>query len=237
MKITAYLVLILSAWLLAACQPQVNAVPATPTPTAPPEITPTPTLVPTPNAGQSRQAIIAGLLAMYVKASHIDVTTVGEDGSATNTLIEFLPPDRKYISSGGVEYIVVGGKVYMKTASKGWFVAPMSAALFITDPPTAEGIDPTISDAHLLRKDTLNGKDMWVYGFTITNKTDALTLVNKAELWVSLADGLPAKYITDGDTYGVSTQSDGSSKAVTSKAVMTTLINFNAPIKIDAPVP
>ncbi len=236
MKITTTLMLMFCACLLAACQTQVNTVEATIPPTLTPAPTAAPTPVATPNGEQSRKAIIDGLLAITLKASHMEVMTVAEDGSTTKTVIEFLPPDRKAISGDGAEYIAVGGKVYMKTANKAWFVAAMPASAFIPDPPTAAGIAETVSNARLLRKDTLNGKEMWVYGFTSTNQQDGQALVSKAELWVSLEDGLPAKYITDGETLAINTDSNGSSKTVKVKVMNTTVIDFNAPIKIEAPL-
>jgi len=237
MKISIPPVIILSIILLTACQPQVKTVEATPVPTITPAPTITPGPSPTPNAEQSHKAIVDGLLAISLKASHMEVTTVGEDGTTSNVVVDFLPPDRKHISGGGAEFIVAGGKVYMKTGSKDWFEAPMAVTNFIPDPPpTAAGIDGTVSDGHVLRSDTLNGKDILIYGFTSTNIMNGQTLVSKAELWVSLEDGLPVKYITDGDTPSVSTDSNGASKPIISKVLNTTLIDFNAQIKIEAPL-
>jgi hypothetical protein len=235
MKISALVILPLVC-LLASCQPQGKAADIVLAPTKPAGTTLASPSLPTPNAEQSREAIVAGLLAIALKASHMEVTTVQEDGSIAKTVVEFLPPDRKYISGDGAEYIVVGGKVYMKTAEKDWFIAPMSASLFVTDPPTGDGIAGTVSDARVLRKETLDGKEIWVYGYTSTTQWEELTLVSKAELWVSLDDGLPVKYITDGDTIGTSTGSDGSSKMITARVINTTLIDFNSPIKIEAPI-
>ena len=123
----------------------------------------------------------------------------------------------------------------MKTASNAWIVAPMSASQFIPDPPTADGVGQTVSDPRVLRKEMVNSKEIWVYGFTVTNKSNDLTAVSKAELWVSMDDNLPIKFMTDGETFGVSTDSNGSSKTVKAKVVNTTIIDLKASIKIEAP--
>jgi hypothetical protein len=231
MKIITALVLLLSACFLAACQTAVIPV----VPTTPPTLTAAPAA--TPNAEQSRTTIIAGLLAMALKASHMEVTTAQADGTTLKSVVEFLPPDRKYVAGDGSEFIIAGGKVYMKTASQAWIVTPVAASQFIPDPPTADGVGQMVSDARVLRTELLNGKEVRVYGFTNTAKSGDLSAVSQAELWVSLEDGLPVKFITDGETFGMSTDSNGSSKMVKAKVVNTTLIDFKAPVKIEVPMP
>jgi hypothetical protein len=217
--------------LSSACQPQATPAPAQAA---------TPTIAPTPSSEQARTAIIQALLSLNTQANRMDVTTLPDGGQATTNSIEFVPPDRKHITSpeAGVEYLVVGDQVYVHTTASGkWEETQIPAATFFGDQPVTESsIAQTISAPVFLRQDTLNGVAMMVYGYLSTTYSSDIELNAQTELWVGASDGLPYQMITDGEILAASTDpASGESKVVAVPAYTTTLIIFDPALSIEAP--
>ncbi|RPI23362.1 MAG: hypothetical protein EHM70_22605 [Chloroflexota bacterium] len=232
--------IVLMLGLLSSCQSQTPVPTALPSPTLPP--TPEPTLQPTPNTDEIHAAIVNALMALYVQANRMEVTTVTGDGEPQTNVIEFVPPDRKRLvdEKEGVEYIVAGGIVYALTTSSGqWEETQIPASTFMSDAGiTAEQIGSTISDPQWLRKDTLDGHAVNVYSYNSTTSSGDIELHSQTELWVGEADGLPYQMIIDGEILGASTDpGTGETELKAVKALTTTQIDFDPAIQIEPPTP
>lgn len=213
----------------------------TPEPTDSPLPSATPTLAPTPGVDEIHMRIVNALLALYTQPNRMDVTTILGDSQTRTNVIEFVPPDRKRLIDldEGVEYIVVGEKVYSKTKTSGeWKETQIPASTFMGDQEvTAQMISETISDEQWLRKDTLNGKAVIVYDYKSTTMSNDIELHSRTELWVGENDGLPYKMVIDGEILAASTDPNtGESKLQAVKALTTTLVDFNLTINIEQPV-
>jgi hypothetical protein len=219
---------------LAACQsPGAAAVSTQATASTPAATVPGPT----PDAQQAQDAIIKALLALSSHANRMDVTTALKGGQTDKSQIEFIPPDRKHITGGGAEYIVVGDKVYAKMSdSAGWQQTQISATTFIGDKPTPESIGKTIGRPQFVGADVLDGKPALVYRYVSTTTSGGVQLHDETKLWVSQKDGLPLKIVADGDALSVVTDpSTGVGKTQAVSAETTTLIHFDPSLKIEAP--
>jgi hypothetical protein len=205
-----------------------------------PEPPATPTAVPTPNEQEATTAIVTALLALYEQPNRMDVSTDLGGGDVRSNMIEFIPPDRKHIVDldGGLEYLIVGGVVYAKTSDSGeWEAAEIPASSFLGDAVvTAETIAATISNARLVRRDTLDGIPVIVYAYDSLTRSNDIDLHSQTELWVGEQDGLPYKMIVDGEVLSAATDPQtGESKLAAAQALTTTLIEFDPSISIEAP--
>jgi hypothetical protein len=219
------------AGLMAACQPQKG----NPTETAQSK----PALSATPNTDETRAKITNALFMLSTKSNRMTYTTVLQDGKTHPGEIEFVPPDRKRLAGEGPEYIIVGEKVFVKSAEKNtWEETQISAASFMGNgKDTLETIAKTIEDARLIRKDQLDGTAVFVYSYASTNRSNDLELHSQTELWVSEADGSPLKMIIDGEIVQVASDpATGESQSSAVKALTTTLITFDENIKIENPM-
>jgi hypothetical protein len=198
-------------------------------------------MAPTPSSEQARTAIIQAFLALNTQPNRMDVTTLQDGGQTKTNLIEYVPPDRKHITSPeeGVEYLAIGDKVYVYTSAAGkWEETQIPAATFFGDQPVTESsIAQTISQAEFLRKESLNGKAMLVYGYLSTTHSSDIELLSQAELWVGEADGLPYQMVTDGEILAASTDpASGESKLAAVPALTTTIIVFDPTLSIEPPM-
>ena len=170
----------------------------------------------------------------------MESTTVPTRVTASNTVIEYIPKDRKHIVTDNAELIVAGGKVYMKTAGSGQWQekAQMSATTYLGDGNvTDKTIAATISAAQFVRSDALDGRPVAVYSYTSTTQSGDIQLHSQTELWVGKADSLPYKMIIDGDILGMATDTKtGTTKSVAVKALTTVLIVFDPTIQIEPPL-
>jgi hypothetical protein len=210
---------------------------------AAPTDTPAPALppadAPTPDAGQARIAILEALMAMYTRPNRMDGATDLGDGQVHNTVIEFVPPDRKHILSpqDGMEYIVIGEKVYALTSSSGaWAETQIPASTFMGD-QSETSLAETVSNAQFVGTDTLDGKVVMLYSYLSTTQSSGVELHSQTELWVGQVDGLPYKMVIDGEVLAASTDpATGESNLQAVKALTTTLIHFDPSLSIAAPI-
>lgn len=251
-RIALSILLIVVSLGLSACgsgapsgpMPTPTSIPPTlaPTPTPLPTETPAPAQAPTSSADEIHTLIVNALLSLYTQPNRMEVTTVLDDGPARTSTIEFVPPDRKYLVDldQGVEYIVIGETVYAKTAaSDPWEETQIPASTFLGEGAiTAEAIGDTISDARVVRSDTLEGRAVIVYGYHSTTQAGGIDLQSQAELWVGEQDGLPYKMISDGEIYTALTDpATGENKIAAVQALVTTLITFDPALAIEPPIP
>ncbi len=217
-----------------------SALPAASSPAAP-SAAPATTAAqpPTPNAAQARTAIINALLALNTRPNRMESVTVLADGKTSSNVIEFIPPERKHIVSAqeGVEYIVAGGKVYMKTGADPWAETQIPPATFLGDGAvSAQSLGATVSAEQWLRSAELAGKPVQVYRYQSTTTTSGVELHSQTELWVG-ADGLPYQMIIDGDILSASSDpSSGENRLAAAAAHTTSTITFDDSLQIEAPV-
>ena len=232
--------------LLIACMLVAASLAACQSPSASPtvlvQLSPTtsiPTLAATPAAAEIRAAIVSALWMLDKQPNRMESTTVPTGGTASKTVIEYIPKDRKRIVTDTAEVIVAGGKVYLKTTAGTWQEEPqVPAATYLGDGKvTDQTIASTIGDARLVRSDTLDGKPVLVFSYASTTQSGDIELHSQTELWVGQADGLPCKMIIDGDILGLATDSKtGTTKSVAVKALTTVLIVFDPTIQIEPPL-
>jgi hypothetical protein len=90
------------------------------------------------------------------------------------------------------------------------------------DPKMLDELEKT-ADVKLVGPDTLDGVPMLVYQYTQTNPM-GMKLKSTSKTWLSVADGLPRKTETEGEFNGAKTK------------MLMTMSDYNADIKIDAPL-
>lgn len=188
-----------------------------------------------------KTAVTNALLALTSHTYSMDVSTVLTDGGTRRNIMEFIPPDRKRIidMSSGLEYIVVGQTVYSKVnATAPWQISQLPVSTFMGEgSTTAESIAATLNDLRVVRADMLDGKSVILYGYNSTTSSNGVELHSQTELWVGDADGLPYKMVINGEILGSSTDpTTGETKVSALPATTTTLITFDPPISIEAPI-
>lgn len=193
-----------------------------------------------PSAEDARRVIIHALLLLNTSPNRMSNTTVAADGSTHQNVIEFIPPDRKYIAGEGMDTLVVGSRVYLRTSKdEPWQETAIPGIAYLGIPPTTEeAVSAYVEGGEFVRYDTLNGKPVGVYRYATTSKSSDITLHSQVELWVGPADGLPYQMITDGETLKMAVDpATGENKASAEKALTTSLIVFDKTITIEAPAP
>jgi hypothetical protein len=233
---------ILISFLLAACSPQIN--PEGPTTVAAQTRSVTPSITKaldstnaTPNAEQSRSAIINAHLAMHLKPNRTEVSTQFADGRTQKNTVDFLPPDRMRLSSEYAEWLIIADKVYIrKTGLAAWQPdSTFQAAIFLPKPPSATDLENKISDVQFIGAQYLDGKAALLYNYKITDKIGGLTLHSQLQLWLAADNYLPLKEVKNGDIYMSSSTADGKPTEEAIQGLMTILFDFTTPFKIEAP--
>jgi hypothetical protein len=163
------------------------------------------------------------------------VTSSTDDGTINKMVIEYASPDRYRMTGEGqgggagqgfkMEYVIAGGATYIKNPNGGWVKSPIDGSEMIKafrDPKMLDELAKT-ADVKFVGADMLDGAPMLVYQYTQNNPM-GMKVRNTAKTWLSVADGLPRKTETEGEFEG--------------KKIKTsiTISDYNADIKIDAPV-
>lgn len=162
--------------------------------------------------------------------AHID-SNAG-DGTSSTSVVEYVAPDRYRMvveaKTGGqtvkLEYLVVGGATYIKGPDGRWVRTPVNAGALIRgfrDPKMLDELKKT-ADIKFVGRETLEGQPMLVYEYTQTNPLGT-KMKATSKTWLSAADGLPRKTVTEGELDGKKTQT------------VVTISDYNTDIKIEAP--
>jgi hypothetical protein len=181
---------------------------------------------------------------LAAKSYRAHVTSSLGDDPANKMVIEYVAPDRYRMiregQSGGagensktefaggnsrMEFIVVGGAMYMKMPNGGWVKSPVDAGEMIKafhNPKMVEELAKT-ADVKLVGPDTLDGAPMLVYQYTQNNPM-GMNLKSVSKTWLSVADGMPRKTESEGVYDGKKTKT------------LITITDYNADIKIESPV-
>ena len=161
-------------------------------------------------------------------------------GRLHTNVIEFIPPDRKRILSEGTETIVAGGKVYLKSSpTEPWQEVQIATSTYLGDQPvTEQSLQAYVEGGEFVRSNSLGGRLVKIYRYATTTISSGISLHSQAELWVGLADGLPYKMVTNGDTLAISLDpATGENKPVAVQAQSTTTIVFKPSLSIEPPLP
>ena len=162
--------------------------------------------------------------------AHIDATA--GDGTSGTSIVEYVAPDRYRMvteaktgaQSVKLEYVVVGSATYIKGPDGRWVKTPINAGALIKsfrDPKMLDELKKT-TDIKFVGRDTLEGQPMLVYEYTQTNPL-GMKMKATSKTWLSEADGLPRKTVTEGELDGKKTQT------------VVTISDYNTDIKIEAP--
>jgi outer membrane lipoprotein-sorting protein len=136
-----------------------------------------------------------------------------KDGQTTETLYEYILPDRFHLVSGSAEMIVIGQDMYMK-AGDTWTKMPGGGAG--AKLPEVGVKEEDILETRLEGGENVDGVpcQKYFYATKATDKTFEVTV------WIGVEDGLPHKIVT---------------KPEPGTTVTQTFYDFNADITIEAP--
>ena len=166
------------------------------------------------------QAINAQLNARSFRA-RLDSTFNDQEMART---IEYVAPDRFRMAGESDETVIIGSKAWARQNGSAWHELPIDASRMIAsvrDPKIIDEIRKS-AEVKLVGADTLDGKPMTVYQYTIRNMMGT-EMTSHAKAWVAVADSLPRRIETEAEI-----------KGKTSKATIT-YFDYNADIKIDPP--
>jgi hypothetical protein len=138
--------------------------------------------------------------------------------------IEYVAPDRFRMAGEADETIIIGSNAWMRQNGGAWQKLPIDASQMIAavrDPKMIDVIRKS-AEVKLIGPDTLDGKPMTVYEYTLRNAMGT-DMTSHAKAWISAADSLPHRMETETEI-----------KGKTSKATIT-YFDYNADIRIDPP--
>lgn len=172
--------------------PTATPVPPTATPTK--AATATPTNPPTPaNPSASLKDIFKGWGT--VKSFRANSVTTGLPTGSVQMTMEVVTPDKFHVTTSGIEIIMIGKVIYMKTAGKWLKVGTSSIDISLIDPQRYTSGQVTTTDVKFVGMDVVDGAPTLVYSYKATVKgPPAVTSTNK--IWVGATDGLPRKIET-----------------------------------------
>jgi hypothetical protein len=138
--------------------------------------------------------------------------------------IEYVAPDRFRMAGEADETIIIGSNAWIRQNGGAWQKLPIDASQMIASVRDPKMIDEIRKNAEvkLIGPDTLDGKPMMVYQYTIRNAMGT-DMTSHAKAWISADDSLPRRMETETEV-----------KGKTSKATIT-YFDYNADIKIDPP--
>lgn len=167
------------------------------------------------------KSINAQLNAKSFRARLDAKTTEGEEMART---IEYVAPDRFRMAGEDDEMIIIGPSAWMRRGSGAWQKLPLDPSQMIAsvrDPKLIEQIRQS-AEVKLIGPDTLDGKPMTVYQYTLRNVMGT-DIISHSKAWIATADSLPHRIESE-------TQIQGKP----SKATIT-YFDYNADIKIEPP--
>jgi outer membrane lipoprotein-sorting protein len=189
-------------------------------PTDAPEVSPTeePTAVPAEDTGEGEAlegdslADIFGAQRSGLEVDALRIHMISED-STTNetseTIIEFVKPDRFHMASEGFELIVIGETTYIKDESGVWIESPIAMgdmfgetiSAFTDEESVSQLIDDlqvSITDLQYLGEETVNGNKTKVYEYSADDAFGGTTVFTT--VWIGVDDGLMYRQVMAGET-------------------------------------
>jgi hypothetical protein len=163
-------------------------------------------------------------LKKFMEARSYHSSVVTKNAQATvQTEIDFNAPDRFWIkNTAGTmknEVIAIGNDSYMRTNDGKWTKNPAGQSLPVGDMrgKMSEEAVKAMKDFESAGKETVNGKDAFVYKFKSSYGGES-----SSKMWISADSGLPLKVDTDGSYAGTKLQ-------------MTITYDYDKEVKIEAP--
>ncbi len=231
-----------SVVLLAACggsdapkPTDAPAKPATQDPTTqvpgtsevPGTLAPTAASVAVAPSGDAKEAVVAATKKQLTSGPYRSTTTIVTSDGTTELTGEVIPPDRMRVKSEAMEMIYVGQDSWAKSSGE-WEKSKMPGSGVLAQFTEAfmDEMAGTMSDVKFVGPGEANGTPAWVYSYTsdlskaTTMKMDSKSAV---KVWIGVADGLIHKQEIDGEAMGI-------------KSKTTQVVEYDASIKIEAPV-
>jgi hypothetical protein len=166
------------------------------------------------------------------KSYRANIRNDASNGSTNTVVVEYAAPDRYHMTThsqaGGrdttLEYIVVGRDTFMKMNGGAWQHFPVDMSKMITAFRDPKFIDELAkkSDVKLVGPDTLDGRPMLVYEYTMDNAM-GMKMTSHSKTWVAVADGLPRKSESESELSGIKTRTE------------MTVSDYNSDIRIEPP--
>ncbi len=227
---------------------QASIVPPTSAATTPPTApitgaTPTagvkPTNPPALVGGSAMDAITAAYQASAAAKSYRAQSTVTGENSSIMNSYEIVKPDRLHVTTNikgrTSERIYIGPNTYARANAGEWIKSTDPADAnqlmkqFGADAAAIAESTKNMTEAKVVGPETLNGKPMTVYQYNLLFKVNdaGANSTSITKLWVG-ADKLPYKLESDGST--------NITGAPTTSHTVTLYSDYNADIKIDAPI-
>ena len=181
--------------------PDVTTAVFTPEPTAT-KITRSPN-----NSNQVDAAIMTAAKAQLAARSWRVTSKIESNGQSVQGTLDYVAPDRYHLTSSLIEAISIGSKTYLLQNGK-WTETPLNITSLITgliNSALPQDIENNITNAKVLKPETLDGKQMLVYQFDNTLDQNNLNLTTQTKLWVGAADGLPYQEVIQGNINGIQT--------------------------------
>ena len=207
-----------------------TAAPA-PTATTPPTTAPEPTQPPAPTAapaagGDNLDEVMAAARAQLTQKGYRSRILSEASGTKTEMSVEFVAPDRYHIVSPATEMIVIADKTYMNQAGT-WTKIPMDMSAMLKqfqDPAfVMESTGFKMSNAAYKGVEDVDGVAADLYEYDSTFTIQGMTDTSHTQLWISKGTGLPLKSVNTSELAGV-------------KSVATSLYEYPADLKIEAPI-
>jgi hypothetical protein len=213
-------------------------------PTEAPETPPTEelTAIPAEETGDDEDfegdslADIFGAQRSGLQVDALQIHMISEN-STTNetseTIIEFVKPDRFHMASAGFELIVIGETTYIKDESGVWIESPIAMgdmfgetiASFTDEESVSQLIDDlqgSITDLQYLGEETVNGNKTKVYEYSADDPFVGSTI--RTTVWIGVDDGLMYRQVIEGETPQAQT-------------ILTTEYEYGEDVSIEAPIP
>jgi predicted small lipoprotein YifL len=183
-----------------------------------------------PSVEAMRTTLTTAFLALGSQKSYRYRSTMLIGGKTYQTMIEYMPPDKKHIVTDSGEYIVTTDKVYVKDGDT-WKVSnTLTPATFQDD---LASLTEKAENIQWIGKDTLDGKAMQAIQFEVKTTDAGKETTQQIKLWVAEGDGLPYKMVITGSAVGVD-QTTGQTSQV--QAVSNLLFEYDQSIQIFIPV-
>ncbi len=201
-----------------------------------------PTAVPAEDTSEAENlegdslADIFGAQRSGLEVDALRIHMISED-STTNetseTILEFVKPDRFHMASQGFELIVIGETTYIKDESGVWIESPIAMGdMFgetinaFTDEESVsqmiEDLQVSITDLQYLGEETVNDNKTKVYEYSADDPFGGSTVYTT--VWIGVDDGLLYRQVMAGET-------------LDTQGTLTFEYEYGEDVSIEAPIP
>lgn len=177
-------------------------------------------------AGADPKADISSAANKFIALQSFSAKMEGMGQPEIKSQVDYVAPDRFHVTylggtGAGIEMIMIGNQMYMKSGGK-WSKSPTASAASIPtlrDSFTEEGLK-SLTEPKFEGEETIDGKPAFIYSFK--NKTPKGDFGFNCKMWVGKQSGLPMKIYA--------TYDNGVLKN------MTVVYDTDSPVTIEPPV-